>query len=495
MSTELGPYPAYRDSGVEWLGRVPEHWGVRKLKYAVAFTGGGTPSKTNASFWRGRIPWVSPKDMTRNRLNDTADHITEPAVAASAANIVAAGAVLVVVRSGILRRKIPVAINTVPMAVNQDMKAMRPRKGIMSEYLRGLIQGNQSFWLSEWTKQGATVESIEHRLLANSRIPIPPLPEQHAIARFLEAADHRIGRYIRAKERLVELLEERKRALIHEAVTGRIDVRTGQPYPAYKDSGVEWLGKVPEHWKIRRVKHAVRTSSKGIQIGPFGSSLTQLRDEDTGFKLYGQEHTISGDFCRGSRWITQEKFRQLRRYELLPNDVVLTRKGSLGKCRLVPHGLKRGIMDSDTIRVRLDPTIVDQEFMVLLLHRATYLRSQIESVQRGAVLWGLNTSTIANLHTALPPIGEQKRIKARVGAFLDRIRSATDAVDRQIALLKEYRTRLIADVVTGKLDVREAAARLPATDPRAGDRDRADTIDTESNLYPTAHEIAKEASA
>ena len=71
-----------------------------------------------------------------------------------------------------------------------------------------------------------------------------------AIARFLDHAERRIRRYIRAKERLIELLEERKRALIHEAVTGRIDVRTGQPYPAYKDSGVEWLGKVPEHWEV-----------------------------------------------------------------------------------------------------------------------------------------------------------------------------------------------------------------------------------------------------
>ncbi len=150
--TALQSYPAYKDSGVEWLGDVPEHWEVGRLKYAVSFSGGGTPSKTNASFWNGQIPWVSPKDMTRNRLSDTTDHITQDAVAASAASIVAAGAVLVVVRSGILRRTIPVAINTVPMALNQDMKAMRPREGIKSEYLRGLIQGNQSFWLSEWTK-------------------------------------------------------------------------------------------------------------------------------------------------------------------------------------------------------------------------------------------------------------------------------------------------------------------------------------------------------
>ena len=215
MIAAFTPYPKMRDSGVEWLGMVPEHWEVRRLKYAVSFTGGGTPSKANPSFWSGAIPWVSPKDMTRTRLNDAADHISDDAVAASAARIVASGAVLVVVRSGILRRMIPVAINTVPMALNQDIKALRPRNGIVgSEYLHALIQGNQSLLLREWTKHGANVESIEHRLLANSRIPIPPRPEQTAIAGFLD-------RVVRE----VELLHEYRTRLIADVVTGKLDVR------------------------------------------------------------------------------------------------------------------------------------------------------------------------------------------------------------------------------------------------------------------------------
>ena len=220
------PYPAYKDSEAEWLGKVPEHWKTRRLKYTVSFTGGGTPSKANASFWSGHISWVSPKDMNRARLDDTTDHISEEAVEASAANIVAPGAVLLVVRSGILSRTIPVAINTVPMALNQDMKALRPRNGIVeSEYLYGLIAGNQVFFLREWTKQGATVESIEHHLLANSLIPIPPLPEQHAIARFLTHTDHCISQHRAAIKRQINLLHEYRTRLIADVVTGKLDVR------------------------------------------------------------------------------------------------------------------------------------------------------------------------------------------------------------------------------------------------------------------------------
>ena len=499
MSTELGPYPAYRDSGVRWLGKVPEHWEVRR----VATVGDLRVSNVDKHVREGEFPirLCNYMDVYHNeRIGSDLPFMAGTATEREIRRFrLAVGDVLVTKDSEDWSDiGVPALVEYAAddLVCGYHLAMLRPHGAFLDgEYLFQALRDSHVAWQFQVAAAGVTRYGLSQNAIRSMRIPLPALSEQTAIARFLEAADRRIRRYIHAKERLVELLEERKRALIHEAVTGRIDVRTGQPYPAYKDSGVEWLGNVPEHWELRRVKHAVRTSSKGIQIGPFGSSLTQLRHEDTGYKLYGQEHTISGDFRRGSRWITQEQFRQLRRYELLANDVVLTRKGSLGKCRLVPRGLKRGIMDSDTIRVRLDPTIVDQEFMVLLLHRATYLQSQIESVQRGAVLRGLNSSTIANLLTALPPIGEQRKIKARIGAFLDRIGSASDAVDRQIALLREYRTRLIADVVTGKLDVREAGADRPETDPLTRNRHRAETIDTESSLHSTANEIAKEANA
>ena len=455
---------------MELLGKVPEHWEVRRLKYAVSFTGGGTPSKTNASFWRGRIPWVSPKDMTRNRLSDTADHITEAAVAASAASIVAAGAVLVVVRSGILRRKIPVAINTVPMAVNQDMKAMRPRKRIMSEYLRGLIQGNQSFWLSEWTKQGATVESIEHRLLANSRIPIPPLPEQHAIARFLDAADRRIRRYIRAKERLVELLEERKRALIHEAVTGRIDVRTGQPYPAYKDSGVEWLGKVPEHWEVSRVKTEFHCLNRR-RIPLSGTQRGAMKQRE--YDYYGASGVID----------------KVDDYLFDDTLLLIAEDGANLVLRNLPLAIiARGKFWVNNHAHILKPKRSHIEFLGSVMENLSYL-----PWISGAAQPKLTQDRLMSIAIAVPPRLEQDQIVDSLAATTVAITSAAKDAERQIGLLREYRTRLIADVVTGKLDVRETAPRLPETDPLAGDRDGADAILTESRLHSTAHDMAKEA--
>ena len=490
MRADLRPYPEMRDSGVELLGRVPEHWAVRRLKYAVSFSGGGTPSKTNASFWKGQIPWVSPKDMTRKRISDTADHITEDAVAASAAKIVAAGAVLVVVRSGILRRTIPVAINTVPMAINQDMKAMLPRKGIRSEYLHGLIQGNQSFWLSEWTKQGATVESIEHRLLADSRIPIPPLSEQRAIARFLDDADRRIRRYIRAKERLIELLEEERRATIHEAVTGRIDVRTGQPYPAYKDSGVEWLGEVPEHWEIRRVAtvahQRVSNVDKHVLEGESPVRLCNYMD------VYHNER-IGPDLPFMAGTATE---REIRRFRLAEGDVLVTKDSEdwsdIGVPAFVEYSAHDLVCGYHLAMLRPDETSLDGGYLFQALGDS-HVAWQFQVAAAGVTRYGLSHNAIRSIRIPLPPLTEQAAIARLLEAAGRRMSTRRATVARQIALLREYRTRLIADVVTGKLDVREAAAKLPETAPLATDRDRSDTIPTESNPHSTEHDMMKEA--
>ncbi len=221
----LDPSVQLKDSGVEWLGRIPAHWGVRKLKYLVSFTGGGTPSKGNASYWTGDIPWASPKDFGPAFISDTEDHISREALDESATTIVPARSVIIVFRSGILKHTIPVAINTVPLALNQDLKALIPKsEGLDVGYLRGVIDGCQDRLLQEWRKVGATVESLELDLVANSAFPLPPWHEQLAIEALLEREAARFDAACAAAERTIGLLKERRAALISAAVTGQIDV-------------------------------------------------------------------------------------------------------------------------------------------------------------------------------------------------------------------------------------------------------------------------------
>lgn len=222
----LNPDVPMKDSGVEWLGEVPEHWELVPLKYLCNFSGGGTPTKDNLSYWLGgTVPWVSPKDMKSFWISETQDYVTPKAVSESSTNYVEEGSLLMVVRSGILQRNIPVAINIVKVTMNQDMKALRFNERMEAHYAAYFINGNVNSLLLEWTKEGATVESIEHEYLANGLLPVPPIDEQYLIIKNI--SDQMIRFELLEEKALtgIRLLQERRTALISAAVTGKIDVR------------------------------------------------------------------------------------------------------------------------------------------------------------------------------------------------------------------------------------------------------------------------------
>ena len=218
---------ARKPSGIEWLGDIPAHWEIKKLKYLVDFFGGATPSKDKLSYWNGSIPWVSPKDMKRFWIDDTEDHITLEGLSNSSCSIIPSFSVLLVVRSGILQHTIPCSINRCDVTLNQDMKALIPRGEIQPVFLAHYIKGNQNNLLQEWRKTGATVESIEHQFLSGSHIVIPPLPEQKQIINYIEQKTAEINAAIERTQREIELIEEYRTTLIATAVTGKINVTTG----------------------------------------------------------------------------------------------------------------------------------------------------------------------------------------------------------------------------------------------------------------------------
>ena len=222
----LNPDAPMKDSGVEWLGEVPEHWELVPLKHLCSFSGGGTPTKDNLSYWTdGTIPWVSPKDMKTFWIEKTQDYITENAVKESSTKLVKAGALLMVVRSGILQRTIPIAINIVDVTMNQDMRALQFNQRMSAEYAANYIMGNVDKLLFAWSKEGATVESIEHEYLSNSLLPVPPIVEQQSIVNQINEQMKTFDNLVMNAKKAIQLMQERRTALISAAVTGKIDVR------------------------------------------------------------------------------------------------------------------------------------------------------------------------------------------------------------------------------------------------------------------------------
>ena len=252
----LDPYPEMKDSGVEWLGEVPAHWDVVPLKRIGEFNGGaGFPVSAQGTTDK-EIIFVKVSDMNRQgnerRIVTAANTVSREVARSLGARVFEPNSIIFPKVGG---------------ALLTNKRRIVVRETCIDNNLMGCIVTGAdpefAFRMLAWldfariAKPGP-VPAISEGEVREIRVAVPPLSEQAAIVRFLDHADQRIRHYIRAKEKLIALLEEQKQAMIQQAVTGRIDVRTGQPYTAYKDSGVEWLGTVPEHWEVRRARYIFR---------------------------------------------------------------------------------------------------------------------------------------------------------------------------------------------------------------------------------------------
>ncbi|MEJ5156457.1 restriction endonuclease subunit S [Gluconobacter wancherniae] len=197
---------------------LPEGWKLGDFGSIGKWTGGGTPSKANDSFWMGgTIPWVSPKDMTSGKICDTEDHITPEAIKNSATRLYPSGSVMIVTRSGILRKKLPVAIAESPVTVNQDLKVLSYDKKFSPEYVYNYILCFNNEILNACAKDGTTVESIDTNSFLNFPVKLPPLPEQKKIAAILSTWD----RAIEGTEKLLANSQQQKKALMQQLLTGK----------------------------------------------------------------------------------------------------------------------------------------------------------------------------------------------------------------------------------------------------------------------------------
>ncbi len=429
-------YPEYRPSEASWLPTLPTHWQTKRLKYLGLFAGGGTPAKENPDYWNGDIPWVSPKDIKGSRVLDSEDHITASGLENSSTRLIPIDSVLIVARSGILKHSIPVAINVRPVALNQDLKAVIPGRssGLLPEYLSYLLQGHQSQLLMEWKKEGTTVESLELELIANTQTPLPPVDEQRAIAAFLDRETARIDALIGRKERLIALLEDKRQTVISHAVTRGLD-----PTVSLKDSGVSWLGTVPEHWEIVRAKFLFRPTAYPVNEGD--GVVTAFRDGQV--TLRTNRRTEGFTFA-----ILEVGYQGVRKGQLVIHSMDAF-AGAIGVSE------SDGKCSPEYIVCRPLRTDVAADYYAACLRemaRQGFIELSGNAVRERAPR--LRFPTFGEMALPVPPRGEQHRIADHVRRFKEAIAAKIAVIRRSAALVEEYRTALISSAVTGQIDVR-----------------------------------------
>ena len=225
----LNPDAPMKSSGVEWLGDVPEHWNITEIRYIANQIGGGTPSKDREEYWNGDIPWVTPKDMKEDYIQDSQDKITGQAINNSSVKFVPKGSVLIVVRGMILLHSVPVALVLKKLTVNQDMKALIPVYNVCGEYLLFLLKGLRYFILDLVDNSAHGTKCLRTEIFERMKIAIPNINEQNEIIAQLRKKLEGIDSLFEKTYLSIELLKERRTALISAAVTGKIDVRNWQP--------------------------------------------------------------------------------------------------------------------------------------------------------------------------------------------------------------------------------------------------------------------------
>ena len=440
MIADLRPYSAMKDSGVAWLGEVPDHWDLPRTKTVLRERSQkGFPDEPLLAATQTK--GVVRKDQYENRTVEALKDL-------HLLKLVCVGDFVISLRSfqgGIEYAREQGIISPAYTILFPDNPA---NHGYLAHLFKSKPYVENLGLFVTGIRQG---QNIDYEKLSRSRLPLPPLPEQAAIVRYLDHVDRRVRRLVRAKRKLIALLTEQKQAIIHRAVTRGLD-----PDVPLKDSSVEWLGEVPEHWEVRPLKFLVPQVTVGIVIQPaqlyVAAGIPCLRS------LNISSGTIRDDQLV---FISPESNAAHRKSQIFAGDIVVVRTGQAGVAAIVTPDFD-GANCIDLLIIRSSTQLVSEYLLTYLNSWSARTEVQYRSV--GAIQAHYNTGTLANLTVPTPPVEEQRGILSALAAELEPVVDGIGKATREIELLNEYRTRLTADVVTGKLDVREAAASLPDTD-------------------------------
>ena len=449
MIAGLKPHPLHKDSGIYWLGEIPEQWMLLRMKLLF-------------------------RDV------DDRGHPSEPLLAATQT--------MGVVRKELYRQRTVVALQNLELLklvkVNDFVISLRSfQGGIERAFDRGIISpaytvlrlrdkrlADASYYaklfkstpfidsLKLYTIGIRQGQNIDYTRLARSILPLPPLPEQRAIVKFLDWAERRIRFVVAARKRRIRLLEEYRQVLINDAVTGKFDVRTGKPYPIYKDSGVPWLGKVPEGWEIKKVRQIARLITSNVDkkkvSGEIDVRLCNYVD------VYKNE-IITKDLSFMKATATND---ELRKFRVKKGDVVLTKDSEIwtdiGVPAYVDYEAPDLVYGYHLAILRPRSEAVDAKYLFRTL-QSQPVAVQLHIEATGVTRFGLSQEAIKSTFLPLPSHPVQRTIAEYLDRETAKIDAAIEKTKESIALWEELRETLISDVVTGKLDVREVAKRLP----------------------------------
>jgi type I restriction enzyme S subunit len=435
------PYPKYKESGVEWLGRVPEHWGVCPVK-SIATIVNGYPFDSKSFDPNAGYPLVRIRDLNKPTTEAfyNGDFVEAAAIDSTDVLIGMDGDFNVGRWKG-----------EGTALLNQRMCCARGRSIYQTRFLEYTLPIPLA--AINAITYSTTVKHLSSSEVEHTRVALPPEEaELEGILSFLDYETAKIDALIAEQQRLIELLQEKRQAVISHAVTKGLN-----PIAPMKDSGIEWLGKVPEHWEVAPLKRFVRGEKGAIKTGPFGSNLTSADMEAGEFRVYTQRSVLDDDCLNGDAMVSAAKFEELLAFEAFPGDILVTTRGTIGRVAIVPQGAGRGILHPCVLRIQPNELRLNARFLKMLVQDSEAVRSQLAYLSNATTIEVIYSNTMAEVVVVAPPLDEQEAIVSHVNEQMIEWDSLLHDAACAIALLQERRSNLISGAVTGQIDVRSFA--------------------------------------
>ncbi len=440
-------YPAYRDSQIDWLGDVPTHWEVKRLRFMLAVR----PTATEIKNLDPSVP-VSFLPMESIGDNGTFDQESSKPL-----KDIGSGYTYFRERDVTVAKITPCfengkgalmvgLINGIGFGTT-ELHVLRPGISLDSKFLYYFTMSYPFRTIGASYMYGAGGQKrVPEEYIRELRCAFPPLCEQRAIAAFLDRETAKIDALVAKKERLIALLAEKRTALISQAVTQGLD-----PAVPRQDSGVAWLGLIPAHWAVKRLKHVVthigsgKTPKGGAEIySPEG--VLFLRSQNIHFDGLRLDDVV---------YISEDIDTEMESTRVQCGDVLLNITGaSLGRCSSVPDNFPPANVNQHVCIVRPIHTTADSEFLHGVIS-SNVVQAQIFAGEKGTSREGLTFPQIASFVLAIPDLAEQQAIVCYIKLKTSTLNSIIGRTRQQIGKLQEYRTALIAAAVTGQIDVRE----------------------------------------
>lgn len=437
-------YEIYKDSGIQWVGEIPSHWDVVKTSYLFDDIGSGTTPNTNDDSLYDTdngINWLQTGDLNDGHITKTSKKISQKAIEGNGTLRLYPINSLVIALYGATIGK--VGVLDIESTTNQACCVLPPSDKISTDFAYYIFLASKEALLN--LASGGGQPNISQAIIKNHRIPYPSYAEQQSIVSFLENKVSQIDATIAEKEQMLEDLKNYRSAIISEAVTKGLDKNVEM-----KDSGIEWLGMIPKHWGLVKLKNKAKVNGR---IGFRGYTTADLVPKGQGAYTIGGKHITNCVIdLSNPDFISWDKYYESPEIMVKKGDILMAQRGSLGKAALVREDIGDATINPSL--VLLNSIAMNEVFLYYYLVSSSCL-AYIDLLNTATAVPMISQNQIENIFVPIPSGKEQIQIADYLDRKTKEIDETTIMVSTQISDLKSYKSALITEAVTGKIDLRE----------------------------------------